>query len=393
VRIGFVYDAAYPWVNGGAERRYHELAKRLATRHEVHYVTWRHWEGAEDIVRDNVHHHGLGDAPQFYGQDGKRTVAEALSFSARLAKFIARQRWDVVDCSATPYLPLYAMWIATRWSGVPFVATWHEFWGQRWKEYLPRRTTVAKAAMRIESGSRGLGDALVAVSEFTARELGSTSPSKAIQVVPNGVSLDEIRAVPKQQRNIDLVYLGRLIDEKRVDLLVKAVHRLRPTLSQLRCVIIGDGPERQALEALARSLGVDAQIEFRRSLDTRESIALLKSATALVQPSAREGFGMSVIEAQACGTVPIVVAGRWSAATELVEDGVNGLVCQPTADSIADAVMRLVSNPVRRASMAAAAERAAASFDWDEIADTMEKIYVEHAMKTRSALLGKPRCS
>ena len=393
MRIGFVYDAAYPWVNGGAERRYHELAKRLATRHEVHYVTWRHWEGADDIVRDNVHLHGLGRAPQFYGQDGKRTVAEAVSFSARLATFIARQRWDVIDCSATPYLPLYAMWIATRWSGVPFIATWHEFWGQRWNEYLPGRTTVAKAAMRIESGSRHFGDALVAVSEFTARELGSTSPSKAIQVVPNGVSLDEIRAVPKQRRNVDLVYLGRLIDEKRVDLLVEAVHRLRPTLPQLRCVVIGDGPEREALERLARSLGVEAQIEFRGSLDTRESIVLLKSATALVQPSAREGFGMSIIEAQACGTVPIAVTGRWRAAADLVEDGVSGLICQPTAESIADAVMRLTCNPVRQASMATAAERAAALFDWDEIANTMEGIYVEHARKARRVPLGRPRCS
>ena len=60
LRIAFVYDGLVPFTTGGGERRYHELASRLAERHDVHYVSWRFWGSGEVVVRGGVTYHGVG---------------------------------------------------------------------------------------------------------------------------------------------------------------------------------------------------------------------------------------------------------------------------------------------------------------------------------------------
>jgi glycosyltransferase involved in cell wall biosynthesis len=384
LRIGLVYDALYPYVSGGAEKRYHELATRLAERHEVHCLTWRFWDGPDEMVQDGITLHGVGSPPSLYGADGKRTVREALAFSARLLPVLLRQRWDVIDCSATPYLPLYATWLGTRITRTPLVATWHEFWGEHWLDYLPHRPMVAHIARALESGSRRLGDVTVPVSEFTAHRM-ALPVSEEGQIVGNGVDLDAIRATRRAAKRIDVVFVGRLIDEKRVDLLLEAIHALAARLPDLRCSVIGDGPERAALEGRAVRLGIADRVTFTGRIEGSRVYAAMKAAAVLVLPSVREGFGITVAEAQACGAVPIVVRSPMSAAAALVRDGIDGLLCDPTTTSLADALARLLSDPAHLASMSREARRAARRYDWDLLADRMEQVYLQ-AARGRMAL-------
>ncbi len=377
MRIGFVYDAAFPYVRGGAERRYYEIGRRLARRHEVHHITWQHWVGPADIVEEGVHLHGLGRAPAFYGDDGKRTVAEAVRFTARLIPYLLRHRFDIIDCSATPYVPLYGAWLATRSTRTPLVATWHEYWGERWSDYLPERPAVAFSASRIESTARLLGDALVAVSPFTARHLATSARSRPLEVIPNGVSAQEIDDTADQARDVDVAYLGRLIDEKRVDSLIDAIGMLRTAIAEPRCVIAGDGPELDQLRRRVVEQGLSAHVEFRSQLTNAEAVSLLKRSRVLVQPSIREGFGMTVLEAQACGAVPVVVRSEWSGASDLVTHGSTGVVCEPSATSIATALEALLKDPARLSSMSADARRTAAAYDWEPITARMEIVYAD----------------
>jgi L-malate glycosyltransferase len=381
LRIGLVYDALYPYVTGGAEKRYHELAMRLAERHEVHYLTWQFWDGPSELVQDGITLHGVGRPPALYGSDGKRTVREAAAFSARLLPVLLRQRLDVIDCSATPYLPLYAAWLGARMTRTPLVATWHEFWGEHWHDYLPRRPMVARVARALESGARRLGDARVPVSEFTAARMGSAS-DQAGQVVGNGVDLDAIRAARRAAKPVDVVYVGRLIDEKRVDLLLEAIHALAGRFPELRCTVIGDGPERAALEGRAIRLGIAGRVTFRGRIDGSRVYGAMKGAAVLAMPSAREGFGITVAEAQACGAVPLVVRGPMSAASALVHDGVDGVLCDPTPASMAEALAGLFSDPARLAAMSRSARRAARRYDWNLLADQMEQVYLGVARRT-----------
>jgi len=117
MRLAFVYDAMFPYCSGGAERRFHELARRLAIRHDVHYVTWRHWGDDPVLIRDGITYHGVGAPRPFYGADGRRIVREQLAFAARVPRALARIHPDVVHISATPFPPVYAAWLGTRQIG------------------------------------------------------------------------------------------------------------------------------------------------------------------------------------------------------------------------------------------------------------------------------------
>jgi glycosyltransferase involved in cell wall biosynthesis len=382
LRIGLVYDALYPYVTGGAERRYREIATRLAERHEVHYVTWQFWDGPRRVVEDGITLHGIGHAPPLYGADGKRTVREAATFSARLMPALLRLRLDVIDCSATPYLPLYAAWLTTRFTRIPLVATWHEFWGDHWLDYLPHRLLVARVARALEAGSRALGDVRVPVSPFTAERMGLTDDRDHEAIVGNGVELDAIRHARRATKGTDLVFVGRLIDEKRVDLLLEAMHALAGDFPDLRCTVIGEGPERAALEVRATRLGLRDRVTFLGRVDGPRVYSVMKAARILVLPSIREGFGITVAEAQACGAVPVVVRSSMSAAPALVRDGVDGLTCDPTTVSLAGALATLLSDPARLAVMSRNAKRGAQRYDWDLLADRMEQVYLQAARRS-----------
>lgn len=374
MRLAFVYDGLYPYVKGGAERRFHELGRRLSEKHDVHFVSWQWWDGPARIQMDGVTLHGVGRPPRMYGDDGKRTVREAVAFSVRLLPVLLRNRFDVIDCAATPYLPLYTAHVASRLTGSRLVATWHEFWGEHWNEYLPDRPLVAAVARRIEAGSRRLGDRLVSVSGFTARRMGKPDDSR-LSVVGNGVSLREIDAEPAVASAADVIYVGRLIDEKRVDLLIDAVHLLRDRFPTVRCAIVGSGPELMALRQRVADLSLTGSVDFDDHLEGSAVYGHIKGARVLVLPSIREGFGMTVAEAQACGTVPVVVRSGASGAPDLVRDGVDGVLVDATPAALAEGIASVLNDASRRRMLADNARQAGMTREWDVLAARMEAIY------------------
>lgn len=387
LRIAFAYDAMVPYCSGGAERRFHELATRLAIRHDVHYVTWRYWGDDPILIRDGITYHGVGSPRPFYGADGRRRLGEQLAFAVRVPTALARIHPDVIDVSATPFLPVYAAWLGTRLTRTPLVATWHEYWGEHWQAYLDNRRVVARLARIAERGARPLADRRVAVSGFTARRLvgdGGARPRHgwrdALDIVPNGVDLGVLApagSATPPERPIDVVFVGRLIAEKRVDLLVRSIALLAGHRPSIRCEIVGDGPERESLMALIAELGVEAQVTLTGRLDQDELPRRLGAARILAMPSSREGYGIAVVEGQAVGAVPIVARSPLSAAPDLVEHGSDGLVVDGTSDAFANAIADLLDHPGSLERLSAAARATAAGRGWDARAVDVERVYVD----------------
>jgi Glycosyltransferase Family 4 len=120
LRIALPYDALWPFVTGGAERRVHEIATRLARRHDVMLVSWRWWDGPPVMRRDDgVRLVGVGPAQQLYGADGKRRISEVAAFSVRLVPALLRRRFDVVEIPATLVAPLASAARATTQATAP----------------------------------------------------------------------------------------------------------------------------------------------------------------------------------------------------------------------------------------------------------------------------------
>jgi glycosyltransferase involved in cell wall biosynthesis len=238
----------------------------------------------------------------------------------------------------------------------------------------------------VEAGAVRLGGHQVAVSPFTAdRLVASGLPRHRIRVVGNGLTLREFDAAQRSAIRSDIVYVGRLIDEKRVDLLIAAVAQLGDEMPQLRCLVIGDGPQRAALEAQVARAGIGDQVRFLGQVEEADKAGLLKASRILVLPSTREGFGIAAIEGQAAGLVPVVVRSRHSAASALLRDGVDGVVCEPEADALAGALRSLLRDPERLRRLQSAARQAAEAWDWNRVALQMESVYLDVARPEPSA--------
>jgi glycosyltransferase involved in cell wall biosynthesis len=105
-----------------------------------------------------------------------------------------------------------------------------------------------------------------------------------------------------------------------------AIAAARRQVPGLRCAILGEGPQTEAVRALTRELGLEGAVDVRGRVGADEVERTIASACCLLNPSEREGYGLVVVEAAARGTPTIVVAGAENAATELIEPGVNGFV-------------------------------------------------------------------
>jgi glycosyltransferase involved in cell wall biosynthesis len=373
MKIAYIYDALYPFIKGGAEKRYYELGRRLSADHEVHFISWNFWNGPSEYCCNGITLHGVGSPRPLYTARGRRSIRESLDFALCLLKLRAVQRFDVIDCCAFPYLHMYTARLLFGIKREPLVMTWHEYWGEYWDEYLG---SLAAPAKLVERAAVPLAQSCVAVSELTAARLKRLGRVKSpVAVIPNGVHTSEIADIPAEGPDSDIIYVGRLLAHKRLDLLLRALAELRRRHPKLHCLIIGGGPERDRLLTLAATLSLQDSVTFAGEVPEAKVYGSLKKSKVFVLPSTREGFGMSVLEAHACGVPTVVVRAPYSAAHEIVADGVNGIVAEPSPRSLAEAISSLLDDPTRRSVMAEAARQAALRYDWAVIAQKMLGIY------------------
>ncbi|HEY6869800.1 MAG TPA: glycosyltransferase, partial [Novosphingobium sp.] len=140
-----------------------------------------------------------------------------------------------------------------------------------------------------------------------------------------------------------ILYAGRMIPEKRVLLLVEALGLLMAENADVRAVLLGRGPDLDAVRARIAALGLAERIVLPGFVSNEALEVFQAEAAVMVQPSEREGYGMVVVEASARGVPVVLVPGADNAAVELVDEGQNGFVA-PTADAaaLAEAIRRAV---------------------------------------------------
>ena len=141
-----------------------------------------------------------------------------------------------------------------------------------------------------------------------------------------------------------MLYAGRHIPDKRVETLPAAVAEARAAIPDLRLIILGSGPSTPQIRAEVERVDGTEWTDFPGFVDDSELDALLHGALCLVNPSRREGYGLVVVEANAHGTPVVLVADEGNAATELVDDGVNGIVAPRTSPTDLARAIRAVAD-------------------------------------------------
>ena len=367
--IRFAYDAVHPWETGGVQERVWEVARRLSDRHEVHWYGLHYWDGPAVTEREGVVLHGIGDPTDLY-VDGRRKISEALSFAASLVPDLLRAEADVIDCQAFPYFPGFSSRLGASLRDATLCVTWHEVWNDYWYEYLGRKGVCGKIVEKLLGHT---AHANVAVSERTRRDLRARG-APCEYLVPNGIDRAEIDAVSPAESDVDLLFAGRFIPEKNPALVVEAVDRLVAEDPAFRCVLVGEGPEYDRVADLVSEYGLADNVTLPGFLDAYEDVlGLMKAADAFVLPSRREGFGITVLEALACGTPVVTLDHPQNAAAELVTDGETGRVTEFDPASIAAAVRAV------RGYSAAACVESTAPYQWDAVAERSEAVYREVA--------------
>lgn len=366
MKIAYIYDAVYPWVKGGAEKRIYELSGRLAERgHEVHCYGMKWWPEDKDIIMNGVHHHGICRAMPLY-KNGKRSIMQATSFAGRVLS--AGIDCDVVDCQNFPYFSCISAKLLCSLQGHRLFITWHEVWGDYWYEYLGRKGFLGRT---IEKAAAHLTERNIAVSERTKRDLADLGANVA-WVVPNGIDAKRIEQIAASPRESDIIFVGRLVEHKNVDLLIGAIEILKGYVPDVRAIIIGDGPEAASLKQLSREKGLEKNVEFCGFVDDYDdALALMKSSRIFVSPSIREGFGMAALEANACGLPVVTVDHKMNAVSDLVTKE-TGIVCESTSESMAEAIMQTLQ---KREKLQEQCKILAGGYDWEKICDVTEKIY------------------
>ena len=344
MRICVIYDCLFPFTVGGAERWYRNLAERLAADgHEVTYLTLRQWDrGERPVIEEPVRVVAVGPRMALYTDGGRRRILPPLVFGLGVLWHLLRhgRRYDVVHTCAFPYFSLLAAAVLRPLRRYGLVVDWFEVWSSAyWHDYLGG--VQGRIGALVQRACAAVPQRAFCFSELHAARLRAERLHGNVTVL-RGLYAGSLQPAPVRAAEELVLFAGRLIPEKRVTLGVAAVALAAERIEGLEGVFYGDGPERDRLHAAIAEHGAEAILSAPGFADAELVDADMRRALCMLLPSRREGYGMVVVEASAHATPSIVVAGEDNAATELVEDGVNGVVVESAKpEAIADAIVRV----------------------------------------------------
>jgi phosphatidylinositol alpha-1,6-mannosyltransferase len=319
-----------------------------------------------------------------------------LAWCAGLARLVRREGVGVIQCGTV--LPMgYMGLILKRWSGVPYVV--YTMGVDNLKARAKQRASPALRLLinRIFSEAARV----ITISRYTRSlllEMGV--PPGKIAVLCRGV---DIRAFTPGPRDPELAaHLGvagrpvlmtaaRLDPRKGIDTVIRALPRIRARAPGVVYLVVGDGPERERLTALAHDPGVADGVRFAGAVSHEAMPAYYRLCDVYVMTSREipgelerrgvETFGVVYLEAGATGKP--VVAGRSGGVLDAVVDGETGLVVDPEdVEAVAGAAVRLLTEPSLAAQMGAAGREHAERFAWDRVVADIDALVTEVAARS-----------
>jgi len=367
--IAFVSSVVYPFVNGGVQKRIHEIGSRLVDRgHDVTVYARHFWDGPSELSHDGMVLKAVAAERDLYVGD-RRSIVEAIEYAAAVIPPLVKEArsHDLLVVSAFPYFPVLSATVVSELTDMPLVTTWHEVWGDYWDSYLGRLAPCGKLVERIAAS---VPQHPVSVSEMTAGKLAEIAVNRSeIDLVPNGIDVDHIRSVRPASPGYDVLFVGRLIPEKNVNILIQAFENVAAG-RDATLGIVGDGPRAESLRGRIANSQVSDRIDFVGDFEAHDDVlSQLKSADIFAAPSIREGFGITYLEAMAAGCTVIAADHPNSAASEVV--GEAGFVVKPNVESISAVLAAGLDGRVPNKNPVRAAER----YDWDVVTEKAERVF------------------
>jgi glycosyltransferase involved in cell wall biosynthesis len=376
-----------------------EEARSLGMR-RAHILAWRDLEDPE-AGGSEIHAHRIASLWASAGIDVTMRTSRAeglVELTQRDGYEVVRRagRYAVFPRSASSEIlhrgrrdGLVEIWngmpfFSPLWAAGPRVVFLHHVHAEMWQMTLtltPRLAALGRFVEQSVAPPLYRNSRIITLSGSSRSEIVSMlkmNPDR-VSVVPPGV---DARFSPGGVRSDVplLMAVGRLVPVKRFDALIDALAKVKAEHPQMRAVIVGEGYERGRLLAQRREIGAEDWLDMPGKLSVEELVDLYRSAWLLVSASLREGWGMTVTEAAACGTP--AVATRIAGHIDAIDHGRSGLlVDDPTG--IASAASDLISDPEGRARLCEGAKRHAAGFNWEATASGTLAVLVDEARRSR----------
>lgn len=370
--IAFVADAVLPFHQGGKEQRIFELGKRLLDRgHQVHIYTQHWWdEPAKTVEIEGIVYHALiKKQAQFY-QNNHRSVKSSLIFGLGCLKLI-RTRHDVVDIDHMPYWPVIFGVPAAFLTGAKVFVTWHEVWGFRyWSDYFGRIGGFIGACLEVIAAK--MAPRLIPVSQHTAARLRTTLFARRPQfLVTNGIDTLHNQTIKPARKKYDIIYSGRQVKHKRLDLLLDALPIVIKQFPKLKVAIIGEGPIHNDLVARAKRKKLTKHVAFLPFFPEIDAMRKqVKASKLFVSPSQREGFGIAVMEAYTLGIPCVINDAPHNAAMDFAYlPGVTAFY--ESSEDLAVKIIAALKHPVAPQTLYEKSKK----LDWDTATTTLEQAY------------------
>ena len=373
MRIAIFTELFWPYILGGGENRYYEIAKRLARKHEVHVYTMK-LKGTKNYeIHENIHIHRLGI---FKHPLDKRSL-KPLVFYFLHSLIKPLPNVDIIDCNT--YFPCISGFIRSKIRKKPIVATIHDVYRGMWgfalgnKFLNPVGNFIELLVCKLPYNK------IITVSSSTKNLLMKTFSisNKMIEIIPNGIGIKTIDKIKAKKKKNQICYVGRLNPHKHIEDLIEVVEKLKSKIPDIKCKIVGGGVLRNKLERDIRRRGLSKQIEFCGFMkDYKNVIKIMKESEVFILPSTREGFGIVMIEAMRCMAVP--VAYKLDAYKDFCNNKNSVLVKERDVNELYKKVEVLLINPKVRNDYAKNGFRTSAKFDWDRITKSIEELYEEN---------------
>ncbi len=353
-------------MGGGAEVHCHEIFKRIAAAgHKVTLLCC-----------------GYDGAPARQVVDGIRVVRRSsrnwfnFSVPGAYQQLRTQQSFDIVfdDINKIPFFtPLYVH--------EPVVAIVHHFFSKSIFLEAPwlQANYVYQTERLVPRIYRRVPFAVV--SESTREELRSKGITSPVELLPNAVDVSRYTTTARKSSTPLIGYFGRIKKYKSVHHVLEAMTMIAQAIPNVRLLIIGDGDHRQELQRLTNKLGLNEHVEFTGHVSHEKKIELLSRLWLAVNPSPKEGWGLTVIEANACH-VPVVAANSPGLRDSVRHNETGILYEYGHRDQLAHAVIALLKNKQKRNQLSENARHWAESFNWDDSAAKALAI-IEKTLKNR----------
>lgn len=375
ISVAMITISFYPSI-GGAQTHTLRLSRALRERGLDVFVITRHLPGL-------AHYEEIDGVPTYrVGAARFGKVGAALSFIQGALAVLWRHRREcaVVHCHQM-ISPMTIGLLAKPLFGLRLVINPHRSGDAGDVAVLSRMRKVTGRA-RI-AAARALGDAFVSISRDIRGELLDIGVAGGrIADIPNGVDPQhfgpagaEARAALRRELKLPagplVVFAGRLVSAKGLDVLLEAAPGLLARQPEAHLLIVGDGELRASLEQQARALGLGGRVLFIGGRD--DSAPYLRAADAFVLPSRAEGLPVALLEAMACG-LPCV-ATRVGGSAELIDDRVNGrLVAAEDPEALGEALAHALSDAAEEWGPRAR-QRILERYALDAVADRYVELY------------------